>query len=66
METIEISKMVTIHIDESFHTAMKSLARQRKVLISNVYEQAVELYLDHQNNPQKTAKKTNVSAVPRR
>lgn len=57
METIEMTKMVTIHIDESMHASMKHLARVKKVLISNLYEQAVEAFLDAQNTTKNTVKK---------
>ncbi len=55
-QQIEMTKMVTIHIDESMHASMKHLARVKKVLVSNVYEQAVEAYLDTQNNTKNTVK----------
>jgi len=63
-------KMVTIHIDGSYHSAMKQLAKKKRVLISLLYEQAVEAFLDTQNRIQNTSKiivkKTNVPAVIRR
>jgi predicted transcriptional regulator len=55
-QQIEMTKMVTIHIDESMHASMKHLARIKKVLISNLYEQAVESFLDAQNNTKNSVK----------
>lgn len=59
MTDINTSKMVTIHIDESYHTAMKGLAKSKRVLISLLYEQAVEAYLDTENKRKIPVKKTN-------
>lgn len=52
-------KQVTIHIDATYHAAMKDLAHRRKVLISLLYEQATEAFLDSQNKAKIIEKRPN-------
>lgn len=70
-----IEKMypVTIRIDSTIHAAMKSAAKQKRVHISLIYEQAAEAYLTQENssnltkiNMKNNVKKTNVLPVIRR
>lgn len=66
LERMQENTSVTVKIDPSIHSAMKSLARNKRVHIALLYEQAAELFLNEQNKAKLSSKKGNVPAASSR
>lgn len=65
-QIIESTRSVTIRIDETIHNGMKTRARQQRLHLSLLYEQAAEAFLNGQNNLKKDVKKANALPVQSR